>query len=172
VSTLELLESRSAPKGFTIRQPKKTALSLATSPLQGEVTNAIAGLKDLDREELAERWRRRFGVMPPKGCGRALLELAAAYEIQERAFGGLNPETKKALAAAWRGSLNGASPHPPKSRVTKPGTRLVREWNGKTHHVEAVDGGFLWNDKVYRSLSTIAKAITGTHWSGPRFFGT
>jgi hypothetical protein len=53
----------------------------------------------------------------------------------------------------------------------KPGTRLVREWNGRTHHVEVLDKGFRWNDRTYRSLSSIAKAITGAHWSGPRFFG-
>jgi hypothetical protein len=58
-----------------------------------------------------------------------------------------------------------------KGRPIKPGTRLLREWNGRIHHVEAVDGGFVWNGKVHRSLSTIARAITGAHWSGPRFFG-
>jgi hypothetical protein len=99
------------------------------------------------------------------------LELAAAYEIQERAFGGLKPEIRKALAVDSSGSVEHIPPRRTKNRIIKPGTRLVREWNGRTHHVEAVDGGFLWNGKLHRSLTTIARAITGAHWSGPRFFG-
>jgi hypothetical protein len=100
-----------------------------------------------------------------------LLELAAAYDIQEQAFGGLKPEIRKTLAVDSRGSSDRVSPHRTKNKIIKPGTRLIREWNGRIHHVEAVDGGFLWNGKRHRSLSTIARAITGAHWSGPRFFG-
>jgi hypothetical protein len=97
--------------------------------------------------------------------------LAAAYDIQEQAFGGLKPEIRKALTVDSLGSVDRTSARRAKNRIIKPGTRLIREWNGRTHHVEAVDGGFLWNGKLHRSLSTIAKTITGAHWSGPRFFG-
>jgi hypothetical protein len=97
--------------------------------------------------------------------------LAAAYDIQEQAFGGLKPEIRKALTLDSLGSIERVPARRGQNRVIKPGTRLIREWNGRTHHVEAVDGGFLWNGKLHRSLSTIAKAITGAHWSGPRFFG-
>jgi hypothetical protein len=110
-------------------------------------------------------------VEPPKGCGRRLLELAAAYDIQEQAFGGLKAEIRKTLAIDSLGSVDPTSTRRTKNRIIKPGTRLVREWNGRTHHVEAVVGGYLWNGKLHRSLSTIARAITGAHWSGPRFFG-
>jgi hypothetical protein len=147
-----------------VRQTDKSALD-------AEVANSIARIADHDREELVERWRKRFGVEPPKGCGRRLLELAAAYDIQQQAFGGLKAEIRKALAVASSGSINRTSTHRTSNRSIKPGTRLIREWNGRTHHVEAVDGGFLWEGKLHRSLSTIARAITGAHWSGPRFFG-
>jgi hypothetical protein len=149
----------------------KVATRTNKSALEAEVAESIAGIAELDREELAERWHKRFGVEPPKGCGRRLLELAAAYDIQERALGGLKPEVRKALTVDSSGSVDRVSSRRTKNRIIKPGTRLIREWNGRTHHVEAVDGGFLWNGKFHRSLSTIAKAITGAHWSGPRFFG-
>jgi hypothetical protein len=139
--------------------------------LDADVSEAVARIGELDREQLVERWRKRFGVDPPKGCGRRLLELAAAYVIQEHAFGGLKPEIRKALAIDTPGSVNRMSADRAKNGSIKPGTRLVREWNGRTHHVEVVEGGFLWNGKLHRSLSIIAKAITGAHWSGPRFFG-
>jgi hypothetical protein len=141
------------------------------SALQAEIAEAIARVAGLDRKELVGRWQKRFGVEPPKGCGRKLLELAAAYKIQEQAFGGLKPEIRKALTIASPDSIGQKSARRAKNRIIKPGTRFVREWNGRTHHVEAVNGGFLWNGKLHRSLSTIAKAITGAHWSGPRFFG-
>jgi hypothetical protein len=131
----------------------------------------MACLAELDREELVELWQKRFCVEPPKGCGRRLLELAAAYEIQELAFGGLKPDIRKALTDGSLCSIDRVSARRAKNRIIKPGTRLVREWNGRTHLVEAVDSGFVWNGKLHRSLSTIAKAITGAHWSGPRFFG-
>jgi hypothetical protein len=141
------------------------------SALEPDVLVVIARIPELDREELVERWQKRFGVEPPKGCGRRLLELAAAYDIQERALGGLKPEIRKVLAVDSLGLVDCIQARRGKNRTIKPGTRLIREWNGRTHHVEAVDGGFLWNGKFHRSLSTIAKSITGVHWSGPRFFG-
>ena len=122
--------------------------------------------------ELAERWRKRFGHKPPKGCGRSLLELAEAYAIQVAAFGGLKPSSLRNLEGAVHGSGNSLSARRPKqsARLT-PGTRLVREWNGKTHHVHVVEKGFVWNGARHLSLSAIAREITGARWSGPRFFG-
>jgi hypothetical protein len=76
------------------------------------------------------------------------LELAAAYEIQEQAFGGLKPEIRKALAVGSPDSIGQKPARRAKNRIIKPGTRLAREWNGRTHHVEAVNGGFLWNGKL------------------------
>jgi hypothetical protein len=170
-SSLELLERPFAPSRLKIKPFKKIANRTDRSVHEAVVIEAIAAIRDLDREELVERWLKRFGVEPPKGCGRRLLELAAAYDIQEQAFGGLKPEIRKALTVDELDSVNRIQPSRTTNRIIKPGTRLIREWNGRTHHVEAVDGGFLWNGKLHRSLSTIAKAITGAHWSGPRFFG-
>lgn len=134
----------------------------------------LAALANLSRDELAERWHMRFGHKPPKGCGRTLLELAEAYAIQAAVFGALKPGLRKRL----EGEEPGSSKHKhlyfqqsrQKARLT-PGTRLVREWNGKTHHVDVVEKGFVWNGDRHRSLSAIAREITGARWSGPRFFG-
>lgn len=143
------------------------------------VTAELATLSKLPRERLVELWEQRFGVSPPQGCGRPLLELAAAYAIQEKAFGGLDATTRRLLDS--EPEQNGLVSHQVHRRrrsgptdvrhMVKPGTRLVREWNGRTHHVEAMEDGFVWNGKTYRSLSIIAREITGVQWSGPRFFG-
>ena len=136
------------------------------------IEDHLAQLPRLSRAELAERWRKRFGHQPPRGCGRPLLELAEAYAIQVAAFGALKPSVRRELEGEVLGSGKLLSVRRPKqiSRLT-PGTRLVREWNGKTHHVDVVDSGFVWNGASHRSLSAIAREITGARWSGPRFFG-
>ena len=94
------------------------------------------------------------------------MEKAIAYEIQVRAYGGLSARSIRALKAAAKQEAVPASRRPPGR-----GTRLVREWNGVLHEVEVQDDGYLWRGQWYRSLSAIALAITGTKWSGPRFFG-
>lgn len=149
---------------------------MARSSVAERVAAEVAALADVPREELMAHWSKRFGRAPPKGCGRRLLELVAAYAIQEQAFGGLRPEARRALAVERDDPSPSESASHRRSRkqtfsTIKPGTRLVREWNGRTHHVEMVEGGFHWNGKTHRSLSTIAKQFTGVHWSGPRFFG-
>lgn len=148
---------------------------MAKLPLAERVAAEVAALGDLPREDLAKHWAKRFGREPPKGCGRRLLELAAAFGIQEKAFGGLTLDSRKALAPELDLAVDDVVSHRKKRRRAiasiKPGTQLVREWNGRTHHVEMVEGGFVWNGKKHRSLSTIAREITGAHWSGPRFFG-
>src|SRR4051794_701112 len=134
--------------------------------------NDLAALPGLSREELARRWRKRFGHKPPKACGRSLLELAEAYAIQVAAFGAMKPSVRRKLEGQLQDSGKLRSTRRPKqvSRLT-PGMRLVREWNGKTHHIDVVESGFVWNGASHRSLSAIAREITGARWSGPRFFG-
>ena len=88
-----------------------------------------------------------------------------AWDIQEQALGGLDAATEKLLDGHARGEK------PDGRRRLKPGTVLVREYQGERHTVTIVPGGFLWRDTAYRSLSTVARAITGTAWNGPRFFG-
>jgi hypothetical protein len=128
-----------------------------------EVDAGLAGIASLSRAELLERWRQDWGKEPPKYVSRRLLELSAAWHLQCRASGGPDRELRRLL-------LKGGGSDVGKPSI-KPGTRLVREWNGRTHHVEVLNKGFRWNDRTYRSLSSIARAITGAHWSGPRFFG-
>src|SRR4051812_39538809 len=134
------------------------------------IAEEIARLGGLTREELIERWIRAHGHPPPKGISRRLLELSAAYALQAKAFGRLKPPVKRALATTLdpppRTSTSTSKPP-----MIKPGSQLVRVWNGRTHHVEVVEKGFLWNGEHFRSLTAVACKITGARWSGPRFFG-
>jgi len=133
-------------------------------PLQsGEPNGLLSNIANLSRAELLERWELDWGSQPPKYISRRLLELSAAWHLQCRALGGPDREVRRLL----QGSRNDR----PGRQAIKPGTRLVREWNGRTHHVEVLAKGYSWNDRQYRSLSVIAREITGAHWSGPRFFG-
>ena len=135
------------------------------SDRESEVAREIAGLADLDRAHLVARWQRRYGRPPPSKLSRAMLEKGIAYEIQCAAFGGLSATVKRALRAAASGTSFESSRH------VAPGARLIREWNGTVHEVDVVEGGYVWQGETYRSLTAIARAITGTKWSGPRFFG-
>lgn len=132
----------------------------------------IAALADMPREDLVAEWIKIYKCNPPKGVKRALLERAVAYRYQTRRHGKLKGETSKTLLTIAGGAIaekahKTSSPKP----ELKPGTRLVREWHGKTHQVNVSDTGFIWNYQEYASLTAIAKEITGARWSGPRFFG-
>jgi Protein of unknown function (DUF2924) len=125
----------------------------------------IAALEGLDRAALLARWRSAFGREAPPRLSRELAVKAIAYAIQVQASGGLSARTIRALKAA---SKPGSGPAA--TKLPGRGGRLVREWNGVLHEVEVVDDGYLWRGERHRSLSAIARAITGTKWSGPRFF--
>ncbi len=134
----------------------------------------IGGLADLDLPALRQHWRELYGSEPPVRMSRELMIQAIAYRIQERMFGGLSHSARTKLAAAGKGA--GAAGTRSCRRGTrhqvKPGTRFLREWQGQTHEVTAtVEGRFIFRDSTYRSLSEIARLITGTRWSGPAFFG-
>lgn len=126
----------------------------------------IAGIGDLPRDELVARWVRQYGVPPPKGFSRSLLELSAAHTLQVEASGSRTSASRKALTRLESNSTRQVRP----TRFLAAGSRLIRVWNGRSHQVEVTEQGYLWNDKSYKSLSAIARAITGSHWSGPRFF--
>jgi Protein of unknown function (DUF2924) len=128
-----------------------------------------ATLGRLPRAELRLLWRKVLEEAPPACLGRDVLALGIAYALQARRFGGLTKAVAKELDRLRATVLGDGTPsRPPLPRT---GTVLVREWQGTTHHVTVVDDGFLWNGQTHRSLSGIARAITGTKWSGPRFFG-
>jgi hypothetical protein len=102
---------------------------------------------------------------------RDLLVRAIAYRMQELAFGGISKATHRKLMALTKELAATGSVVCDRDREIQPGTRLVREWRGRTHKVVVTNDGFEYVGKTYASLSKIAQAITGAHWSGPRFFG-
>jgi hypothetical protein len=132
----------------------------------------LAALKSTPTSELKSQWRELFGTEPPP-FNRRFLESRLAYRIQELAYGGLKPETIRRLEELGE-ELDGGSITKRRMRVDqKPiiGTRLVREWQGSEQVVTVTKDGFEWQGRPYQSLSAIARAITGTRWSGWVFFG-
>jgi hypothetical protein len=123
----------------------------------------IARLRSLALDALRRRWRVVFGRTPPAGLSKVLLGRMIAWRMQEQAFGGLDRESLMFLEGLAR---HGGSPR----RQLKPGTVLVRDYQGQRHIVTVAADGFDWQGTTYASLSAIARAITGTAWSGPRFF--
>jgi DUF2924 family protein len=123
----------------------------------------IAHLRSLALDALRRRWRVIFGRTPPAALSKDLLGRMIAWRLQERAFGGLDRESLKFLDGLAR---HGGSPR----RQLKSGTVLVRDYRGQRHTVTVAPNGFDWQGTTYPSLSAIARAITGTAWSGPRFF--
>ncbi len=130
----------------------------------------IAGLSKLGTDELRERWKAICGKAPSRETGRSFLTRAIAYRLQERAYGGLKPSTSRLLARAAEENATGSSKRP-QTRMAQTGTILIREWQGTAHRVTMLDDGVSFNGKRYRSLSEVAREITGSRWSGPRFFG-
>jgi hypothetical protein len=136
-----------------------------------ELSDKLAGLPGLDTADLRREWRRLYRSHPPRRIRRDLMVLAIAWKLQERVYGGLTAAQRRKLAGlAEELRTNGDLSGSPAIRV-KPGMRLMREWRGKTHDVLVLEEGFEWNGERRRSLSAIAREITGTQWSGPRFFG-
>jgi Protein of unknown function (DUF2924) len=136
----------------------------------------IAHLRDLDLKGLRARWKGVFRRQPSLHLPRHLLFAILAYRLQADELGDLAPDTVRLLKQI---GSNGstvdaarlASQFDRRRINLKTGTVLTREWNGQCYRVMVVDKGFVWNDKAFDSLSSIAFAITGSKWNGPRFFG-
>lgn len=148
---------------------RNVGTDLATGP--GALACSLASLTTLSRDTLVARWGEAFGRSPPKGMSRRLLERAVAYQLQVQASGELKPDVLRKLRRHTAAKETNGDNRSTKSTKLAPGTRLIREWNGRNHIVEVMADGFLWNDGTYQSLSAVARAITGARWSGPRFFG-
>ena len=132
----------------------------------------LAALKTTATPDLKQQWRELFGAEPPP-YNRRFLESRLAYRVQELAYGGLKPETIERLEALGE-QLDGGNPVLRRIRHDdKPiaGTRLIREWQGVEHCVTVLRDGYEWEGRPYKSLSAIARAITGTRWNGWLFFG-
>jgi hypothetical protein len=121
-------------------------------------------LAEMCLEELRMRFRKLYRSPAPAGLSRDLIARLIAHRVQEQHLGRLEPDLARQLDRLGRDRRDAP-------RRLKTGTVLVREYEGVTHEVIIVPGGFLWNGQPHRSLSTIARTITGTSWSGPRFFG-
>jgi len=122
----------------------------------------LLALETMSKAELKDLWAKLTGH-PVSRVSAGLLRLAIAWELQAREFGGLSRQTQQLLGQHERGKT--------KTRTAEPGMRLVRAWNGRTHVVTiGEDKVIRWNEREWRSLSEVARAITGTRWSGPAFF--
>lgn len=154
---------------------------------QGFSTGSIdvALFASMERDSCIRLWTSRLGFEPPKYTSVPFMRYALAHETQLDAFGGHSSAVKRALKEAWRayeaaGNIDDSADKRSSrqavvsatvSSTLKPGTHLVREWNGRAYQVEVTEAGFRLDGRDYRSLSSIARKITGTPWSGPRFFG-
>ena len=132
----------------------------------------LAALKAMSVKELKSEWEKLFGAEAPNNS-RPFLEQRLAYRIQELTFGGLSKPTRQ-LLDALADEVQGKKVR--KSVISDPrnpviGTRLVREWDGTEHVVTVLKDGFDWQGRKYKSLSAVARTITGTQWNGYRFFG-
>ncbi len=128
-------------------------------------------LTEMDYATLRSAWQRLYRVYPPKRVARDLLILGVARKMQEQVRGGHSTATRRRLADL--ANTMGRDGDVTRNRVArlKPGAKLIREWCGEAHTVIVTEDGFEWKGRQWRSLSAIARGITGTHWSGPRFFG-
>jgi Protein of unknown function (DUF2924) len=159
------------------------AAPVASNEDLARLSKEVAALASLDIEELRGRWRKLFRAPAPGHLPRYLLLRIIAYRIQANELGDLDRETVRfldAVAEDWQkrraaGQGNSKRPPPvppvPDKRSLKPGTILAREHEGELHRVMVLKDGFAWNGATCRSLSEVARAITGTNWNGPRFFG-
>lgn len=138
---------------------------------KGKVEREIDKLVDLQRASHAERWKTLYRADPPKGISTRLMIQSIAYEMQAKQYGGLRPATVRRLNKIANGKMEVEAEVASKSPLLDPGAKLIREWNGVSHTVDVTDLGFEWRGARYRSLSEIAREITGARWSGPRFFG-
>lgn len=154
-----------------------------------KVAQGLAALESLDHSGLKARWKKEISRSAPKAASRLFLLRALSYELQAKYAPGLSKADQKVLSRSSGNTITQDSPitdisdadgsvasttrsSPSKPRIALvPGSRLVREWNRKPYTVSVIEEGFVYEDKVWSSLSAIAKDITGAHWSGPRFFG-
>lgn len=136
-----------------------------------ELSNRLALLPRMSKAQLLALWKQLLRISPPRHIRRDLFIRLLAYQMQEQAYGGLSPATRKRLRELAR--KFDANPNAELSGVVriKPGTRLLRDWRGQSHRITVLENGYEYAGKCYPSLSQIARVITGTRWSGPLFFG-
>jgi len=127
-----------------------------------DVERFVETIELMDLDQLREAWRRRYGA-PPSLRSEPILRMLLAWRVQADAFGGIDGDTRRALART--------GPLEPEGRHLGIGATLTRNWNGRMVTVVVEEEGFRWEDKLFPSLSAAASAIAGSRWNGPRFFG-
>lgn len=137
--------------------------------MSDELEQEVESLRRMNRAQLKDRWRDLYKVAPPVAFTPDLLARGIAWRLQETALGGHSPEARRVLGQSGEGA-------PLRKRTSarallRPGNRLVRRWRGRTYVVEVSERGLIYEGEPFASLSIIARRITGTRWSGPKFFG-
>jgi hypothetical protein len=135
------------------------------------LSDRLLSLPNLRKQALSELWQQLYKTDPPDGLRKELMVQFLAYRMQEEEFGGLSDRSHRRLgelAKALEGNSNKAASF---GQAVKPGTRLIRQWKDHVHVVNVEEGKYEYRGARYRSLSEIARLITGTKWSGPLFFG-
>jgi hypothetical protein len=139
--------------------------------VNASLSSKIAALPTMNKAQLLDVWAKNFSQAPPPKMRKEIMVPILAYRMQEREFGGLSHTTRNRL----REIAKSLGPEKPRNGGTSPdtetGTRLIRSWHGEVHEVVSVADGYQYRGQRYRSLSVIARKITGTRWSGPLFFG-
>lgn len=137
--------------------------------MSNELEEEVAGLRRLSKQQLKDRWRELYKAAPPASFTPDLLARGIAWRLQEKALGGLTPNVQRQLTSS--GERTAVRRRSPPRVALRPGNRLVRRWRGRTYVVEVTERGLVYEGASYSSLSVIATTITGTRWSGPKFFG-
>ena len=139
--------------------------------MSSDLEQQIDSLRGMSRQQLKDRWRDLFKAAPLAAFTPDLLARGIAWRLQERALGGLSAEARQVIGAGGTGE-GGSKKRLFTARPSlRPGNRLVRRWRGRTYVVEVADDGLVYEGERFTSLSVIAEKITGTRWSGPKFFG-
>jgi hypothetical protein len=160
-----------AVRNQTHLSTRNAATAVATNSIgRHELSQRIVALNDLTAQQLRDEWRRLYRDQPPR-LSRDLLIRTIAYRMQQLVYGGLSKATQRKLDALTKELKTEGSIAVTPDTSVRPGTRLVREWRGRTHTVAVTEDGFEYAGKTFPSLTKIAHAITGAHWSRPRFFG-
>src|ERR1700720_1964402 len=131
----------------------------------------VAGLESLDLKQLRSQWKLLYEIEAPPHLSRDLIRRAVAYRMQENLLGGLNPATRRLLERVAEDARARKPTKVVPTRKVGPNTILIREWGGTRHQVTVLENGAMFRGKRYRSLSQVARLITGSQWSGPLFFG-
>ena len=164
------MTSRETHRPNRARRATSRGRSTSTLPTLQSLAAELDALPELPRKALQVRWRELYGIPCPPRMSQKLLRYAIAYRLQEQALGGLDASTRRRLDRAAEALAQGRPLTPPGPAV-KPGTRLLREWQGVVHEVIVLERGVEYRGKRWPSLSAVAREITGARWSGPRFFG-